>query len=79
VIYRVTLSEKQIVALVDIAEAYVGDDSPRHDGRTTDALIRRRLITYDGEELTNKGKAWLAMAQWEYRDARADLDEEEAA
>jgi hypothetical protein len=60
--YIVKLTFNQIVALVDIAENYLGEDSPRCDGRTIAALDRRELIMHDGAKLTAKGDAYLSMA-----------------
>lgn len=67
--YAVVMSDRMLVALVDISEDYEKDDSPRWDHRTQGALLRRELVTGSGgakSKLTKKGRAYLEMALFEY-------------
>jgi hypothetical protein len=77
--YAITMSYRMVVALVDIHENYIGEDSPRFDWRTSRALERRNLVTnktkkVKGKEtfssLTKKGKASLEMCRFEFETAQ---------
>lgn len=56
--YLVQLTARQIIGLVDIDAGYVGEDSPRFDGRTLGALFDRKgLITIPTIRSTQETKA----------------------
>lgn len=78
--YQVQLSANMLIALVDIDQGYVERDSPRFDRRTLKALARRQLIDKPRVRsiktqpaLTLKGRAYLAMARFEYKTAEEAL------
>lgn len=81
--YAVTMSYRMVVALVDIHENYIGEDSPRFDWRTSRALERRELVSgkikkVKGKEtytsLTKKGKAYLEMCKFEFETAQQFIE-----
>jgi hypothetical protein len=86
--YCIALSFNMVIALVDIAAAHTGPESPRWKIQTARALARRGLISpaalFVEEEaarrralakvkLTKKGHAYLSAAQYEYSTAEAFL------
>lgn len=71
--YHVKMSFAMLAALVDIASGYEGEDSSRHDSRTTAALRRRGLI--NDARLTLAGRAYLSMAKYEVQTAQRVLRE----
>lgn len=75
--YLIRLSFNMLGAMVDIAEGYVDDDSPRHKEQTMEALRNRKYIIGSGSraKLTKLGETILpgaleVMQPWKKKPGR---------
>lgn len=60
--YVIKLTERMVVALIDIDTGYDEEDSPSVDQRTVGALRRRGYVHVLGRRLTKSGRAALGLA-----------------